>query len=117
MHGGAPVDIITTHLKSKLLTFGGNFSTSNETLRAHTAFFALERRAAEANGLRNHVNGLLTTNRHVIVLGDLNDGPEAATTEILYGPPGGQPRGRMTLRTLLVPFNGPTSRTPGGCSM
>jgi len=39
------------------------------------------------------VNGLLSANRHVIVLGDLNDGTEAATTEIVYGPPGGQPRG------------------------
>jgi predicted extracellular nuclease len=29
----------------------------------------------------------------VVVLGDLNDGPEAATTQILYGPPGNQPRG------------------------
>jgi len=29
----------------------------------------------------------------VVVLGDLNDGPEAATTQILYGPPGSQPRG------------------------
>jgi predicted extracellular nuclease len=28
----------------------------------------------------------------VVVLGDLNDGREAATTQILYGPPGSQPR-------------------------
>lgn len=27
------------------------------------------------------------------MLGDLNDGPEAATTQILYGAPGSQPRG------------------------
>jgi endonuclease/exonuclease/phosphatase family metal-dependent hydrolase len=92
-HNGAPVDVVTAHLKSKLLTFGGNFSTSNETLRAHTAYFALERRAAEANGIREHVTGLLAANRHVVVLGDLNDGTEAATTEVLYGPPGSQPRG------------------------
>ena len=26
-------------------------------------------------------------------MGDLNDGPEAATTQIFYGPPGSQPRG------------------------
>ena len=51
-HGGRPVDVITAHLKSKLLTFRGNFSTTDETLRAHTAFFALERRAAEAVGGR-----------------------------------------------------------------
>ena len=92
-HDGEEIDIVTAHLKSKLLTFQGNFSTTNETLRAHTAYFALERRAAEATSLREHVTGLLSTSRKVVVLGDLNDGPEAATTQILYGPPGDQPRG------------------------
>ena len=29
----------------------------------------------------------------MILLGDFNDGPEAATTQILYGAPGSQPRG------------------------
>jgi hypothetical protein len=33
-HNGADLDIITIHMKSKLLTFGENFSTSDETLRA-----------------------------------------------------------------------------------
>jgi hypothetical protein len=42
---GRQIDIITAHLKSKLLTFGGNFSTNDETLRARTAYFALCRRA------------------------------------------------------------------------
>src|SRR3712207_3297524 len=37
-HDGGEIDIVTAHLKSKLLTFGGNFSTTNETLRAHTAY-------------------------------------------------------------------------------
>ncbi|MGH9256794.1 MAG: endonuclease/exonuclease/phosphatase family protein [Vicinamibacterales bacterium] len=92
-HNGRPVDVVTAHLKSKLLSFGGNFTTTNETLRAHTAYFALERRAAEATSIRDHVNGLLAAGRDVIVLGDLNDGTEAATTEVLYGPPGSQPRG------------------------
>jgi endonuclease/exonuclease/phosphatase family metal-dependent hydrolase len=92
-YNGGQVDVITAHLKSKLLTFGGNFSTNNETLRAQTAYFALERRAAESASIREHVNGLLTAGRNVIMLGDLNDGPEAATTQILYGPPGSQPRG------------------------
>jgi len=92
-HDGGQIDVITAHLKSKLLTFAGNFSTSNETLRAHTAYFALERRAAEATSLRQYVTDRLNANRDVILLGDLNDGPEAATTEILYGPPGSQPRG------------------------
>lgn len=90
---GSEIDIITVHLKSKLLTFGGNFSTTNETLRARTAYFALERRAAEAVSIREHVTNLLGANRDVIVLGDMNDGPEAATTQVMYGPPGSQPKG------------------------
>lgn len=92
-HDGGQIDIVSAHLKSKLLTFGGNFSTMDETLRAHTAYFALERRAAEATSLREYVTDLLAAGRDVVVLGDLNDGPEAATTQILYGPPGSQPRG------------------------
>lgn len=92
-HHGGMIDIVTAHLKSKLLTFKGNFSTTDETLRARTAYFALERRAAEATSLRAHVTGLLLAGRDGIVLGDLNDGSEAATTQILYGPPGSQPRG------------------------
>jgi endonuclease/exonuclease/phosphatase family metal-dependent hydrolase len=92
-HGGGQLDVVTAHLKSKLLTFGNNFSTTNETLRAQTAYFSLERRAAESASVREHVTGLLAAGRQVVVLGDLNDGPEAATTQILYGPPGGQPRG------------------------
>ena len=92
-HNGREIDLITAHLKSKLLTFGEHFSTSNETLRAQTAFFALERRAAEATTLREHVTTLMAAGRAVVVLGDLNDVPKAATTEILYGPPGSQPQG------------------------
>jgi endonuclease/exonuclease/phosphatase family metal-dependent hydrolase len=92
-HDNHEIDIITAHFKSKLLTFSGKFSTSNETLRAQTAFFALDLRAAEATTLREHVTGLLDNGRSVVVLGDFNDGPEAATTQILYGPPGSQPKG------------------------
>ena len=87
-------EVITMRgMRIKLLTFGGNFSTTNETLRAHTAFFALERRAAEATGIREQVTAILPAGRDVILLGDLNDGTEAATTQVLYGPPGSQPRG------------------------
>jgi len=92
-HAGREIDVVTSHMKSKLLTFGANFSTTDETLRAHTAYFALERRAAEATSLREHVTSLLAVGRDVVLLGDLNDGPEAATTQILYGSPGSQPRG------------------------
>lgn len=92
-HEGREIDVVTAHLKSKLLTFGRNFATTNETLRAQTAYFALERRTAEAASLREHITSLLSVDREVVVLGDFNDGPEAATTQILYGPPGSQPRG------------------------
>lgn len=92
-HRGRSVDIVTAHLKSKLLTFGSNFSTTNETLRARAAYFALQIRAAEAATLREHVTDTLAAGRDAILLGDLNDGPEAATTQVLYGPPGSQPRG------------------------
>lgn len=92
-HDGGSIDIVNIHMKSKLLTFGGNFSTSDETLRVQTAYFALERRAAEATTLRELATGLLSAGRRTVVLGDFNDVPQAATTEILYGPPGSQPRG------------------------
>ena len=92
-HNGDEIDIVTVHMKSKLLTFGGNFSTSDETLRAQTGYLALQRRAAEATSLREHATSLLAASRRVIVLGDFNDVHEAATTQLLYGPPGSQPRG------------------------
>lgn len=92
-NGGHDVVIVNTHMKSKLLTFGGNFSTNDETLRARTAYFALQRRSAEATTLREFATGQLAAGRSMIVLGDFNDGPQAATTQILYGPDGSQPRG------------------------
>jgi len=82
------------HLKSKLLTFpGGSFSTRDEGLRARYGAYALYRRAAEAVTVRDAATGLLDgkgKQRAVIVLGDLNDEPAAATTQILYGPPGSE---------------------------
>ncbi|WP_299488965.1 endonuclease/exonuclease/phosphatase family protein [Acaryochloris sp. IP29b_bin.137] len=90
---GEEIDIINIHMKSKLLTFGGNFSTSDERLRVQTAFFALERRAGESTTLRERATALLSSGRRTVVLGDFNDGAQAATTEILYGPSGSQPRG------------------------
>jgi endonuclease/exonuclease/phosphatase family metal-dependent hydrolase len=95
--GDRTIDVITTHLKSKLLTFsGGKFSTRDEGLRARFGAFALNRRAAEAVTVRAAATALLTAaagaggEASVVVLGDLNDGPEAATTQILYGPPGSE---------------------------
>ena len=106
-HNGGQIDVVNTHLKSKLLTFGPNFSTSDETLRARTAYFALQRRAAEATSLREHATGSFRQVGDVVVLGDLNDGPEAATTEIFYGPPGSQPRGPIDATHVTGAFQRP----------
>ena len=91
--GGRAVDLITCHLKSKLLTFpGGRFSTSDEGERARFGAFALNRRAAEAVTVRAAATERLAADSAValIVLGDLNDEPGAATTQILHGPPGSE---------------------------
>jgi endonuclease/exonuclease/phosphatase family metal-dependent hydrolase len=90
-HAGGPITILNAHLKSKLQTFpGGGFTTTDEALRAGVGFFDLVSRAAEAATLRAHATELLKVNTRVIVCGDLNDTAHAATTEILYGPPGSQ---------------------------
>jgi endonuclease/exonuclease/phosphatase family metal-dependent hydrolase len=91
------VHLITAHWKSKLLTFsspsgGSRFTTSDEDERARTAGLALLLRTAEAVALRVKATELM--NRYpdhaVIVLGDLNDVTDAATTQILQGPPGSE---------------------------
>jgi endonuclease/exonuclease/phosphatase family metal-dependent hydrolase len=91
---GTASDVISCHLKSKLLTFpGGRFSTRDEGERARFAVYALNRRAAEAAAIRAFVTALLAgdgQHRALIVAGDLNDGPEAATTQLLHGPPGSE---------------------------
>ncbi|OZG74870.1 hypothetical protein BTA51_00195 [Hahella sp. CCB-MM4] len=92
-YNGGELDIITAHMKSKLLTFGGHFSTTDESLRAQTAFYALQRRSAEAVSIREHASGLLADDRSLVILGDFNDVHESATTQLLYGPPGSQPKG------------------------
>jgi endonuclease/exonuclease/phosphatase family metal-dependent hydrolase len=91
---GTTLDVISCHLKSKLLTFpGGRFSPKDEDERARFAVYALSRRAAEAAAIRAYATDLLAgdgQHRAVIVAGDLNDEPEAATTQLLYGPPGSE---------------------------
>jgi predicted extracellular nuclease len=88
------LDLVVCHLKSKLLTFpGGRFSPRDEGERARFGSYALHRRAAEAVTVRAAADGLLDGaggERRVIVLGDLNDEPPAATTQILLGPPGSE---------------------------
>ena len=86
---GFPLDVIVVHLKSKLLAFpGGLFTTRDELLRARVGALALLKRAAEAATVRTAATQLLQQGRSVAVLGDLNDGPSAATTQLLHGPGG-----------------------------
>jgi hypothetical protein len=90
---GTDVDLITAHFKSKLLTFLPNrFSPHDEGERARLGAYALYRQAAEAVTLRAAATDLLTSDHEaaLMVLGDLNDEVEAATTQILNGPPGSE---------------------------
>jgi endonuclease/exonuclease/phosphatase family metal-dependent hydrolase len=93
---GLTVDLVTAHLKSKLLSFprlgGSSFSPRDETERAQVAGIALMRRMAEAVTLRLRINGLLEGNNRnpLLLLGDFNDVPEAQTSLILNGPPGSE---------------------------
>lgn len=94
---GFSTDVITAHLKSKLLSFprpGGrtSFAPRDEDERAQVAGTALRRRAAEAVTLRMRVTSLLgqATRAPLVLLGDLNDVADAATTQILLGPPGSE---------------------------
>jgi endonuclease/exonuclease/phosphatase family metal-dependent hydrolase len=91
---GTPIDLVTCHLKSKLLEFpGGRFEPTDEGERARFGAYALFRRAAQATTVRDRADTLLAgegRTHPVIVLGDLNDEPLAATTQILLGPPGSE---------------------------
>jgi endonuclease/exonuclease/phosphatase family metal-dependent hydrolase len=96
---GLTVQALTAHLKSKLLTFPGHdpqhprFDTHDEGERARFGLYALDQRAAEAATARAWATDQLQGHgqqRHVLVCGDLNDTPQAATTQILLGPPGSQ---------------------------
>jgi endonuclease/exonuclease/phosphatase family metal-dependent hydrolase len=91
-----PVDLITAHLKSKLLSFprpgGTSFSPRDEAERAQVAGIALMQRTAEAVTLRLRTSALLQGNNRtpLLLLGDFNDVPEAQTSLIVNGPPGSE---------------------------
>lgn len=98
---GKLLTVVCCHLKSKLLSFPGRGGTSrftphDEGERARFGGHALYRRTAEAVLVRGLADQLLVAGgmdgrqNAVVVLGDLNDEPDAATTQILYGPPGPQ---------------------------
>jgi len=92
--GGTDVRLLTCHLKSKLLTYpGGRFAPRTEDERARYGVYALGRRAAESGAVRMHANAHLDgqgRTRALVVLGDLNDTPDAATTQMLLGPGGSE---------------------------
>jgi endonuclease/exonuclease/phosphatase family metal-dependent hydrolase len=92
-----PINLITAHLKSKLLTFpsaagGPRFTPRDEDERARVAGIALLKRTAEAAALRVRANELLARNTRnsLMLLGDMNDVTDAATTQILQGPGGSE---------------------------
>ena len=91
---GRDIRLIATHLKSKLLTFPGNrFNPHDEDERARYATYALDRRAAESATLRMAVTAALgghADQRPLILAGDLNDTAQAATSQLLLGPPGSE---------------------------
>jgi len=93
---GTDVHVVSVHLKSKLLSFPrGRFSTSDEDQRARYGVYALARRGAEAAAVRGFATRLLSSTATsgapaLVVTGDLNDEPGAATTQILLGPPGSE---------------------------
>ena len=94
---GVELNLMTAHLKSKLITYprpGGrsSFSPSDEDERARGAGYALMRRMAEAVALRARANELVKGDGPgLILLGDLNDVTHAATTQLLSGPAGSEP--------------------------
>ena len=87
------ITLAVCHLKSKLLSFpDGRFFARDEGERARYGAYALYRRAAEAATARGVADALFRAlpGRHLVLAGDLNDQPQAATTQILYGQPGSQ---------------------------
>lgn len=95
---GRELVLVACHLKSKLLSFPGTggksrFTPKDEGERARYAAYALGRRTAEAVTVRALADELIDgqgRTRPVMVMGDLNDEPQAATTQILLGPPGSE---------------------------
>ncbi len=86
---GVRVCLIALHLKSKLITYpGGRFAPKSEDERAIGAGLGLLRRTAEAVAVRAYLNELMQPASPVrtIVMGDFNDEPRAATTQLFTGP-------------------------------
>jgi endonuclease/exonuclease/phosphatase family metal-dependent hydrolase len=86
--------VVTTHLKSKLLTFPRDRRYPlDEDERARGAGYALLRRAAEAVAVRVELNTWMPREPDVpvVLAGDMNDEPQAVTTTLLGGPSDSDP--------------------------
>ncbi len=114
--GGQPIDLITCHLKSKLLSFPPGpdgrprFDTGDEGERARVAVYALSRRAAEAATVRAAAT-------------DLHDGQGQHRRPIVCGtsrtclrrrPPRSCPA-RPARRSAPTGSTSPTGATASGC--
>jgi len=109
--GGTEVTVITAHFKSKLISYprlkgvvaGSTFSPNDEDERYRYAAYALYRRTGEALTIRDRLNAILSSGagepdpdaglgreKAVVFCGDLNDQPDAATTQIIQGPTGSE---------------------------
>ncbi|MFO8238323.1 MAG: endonuclease/exonuclease/phosphatase family protein [Prochlorococcaceae cyanobacterium] len=108
---GEAVTVITAHFKSKLISYarrrpdaaGSTFSPRDEDERYRYAAYALYRRTGESVTIRDRINALLSGDqgepdprqgqgreKAVVFCGDLNDQPDAATTQIIQGPSGSE---------------------------
>jgi len=105
---GSPLTIVTAHLKSKLISYdrrpglvgGTQFAPNDEGERLRYAGYAIFRRTGEAMTVRDRLDALLGSaddpstgvgrERAVVLCGDLNDEPTAATTQIVGGPSGSE---------------------------
>lgn len=94
LSSGLRIRLINLHLKSKLITYlptaraNPRFQPRDENERSIGQGLALLRRTAEAVTVRVYLNSLMQPDdtTETIVLGDLNDEPRAATTQLLLGP-------------------------------
>jgi endonuclease/exonuclease/phosphatase family metal-dependent hydrolase len=91
--GATRVRVLTAHLKSKLLSYprgGGrsSFTPVDENERTFATFCATAQRNTEAATLRDFGVSMLGAEpaTRLVVLGDLNDVPAAASTQIFLGP-------------------------------
>jgi endonuclease/exonuclease/phosphatase family metal-dependent hydrolase len=105
---GSPLTVVTAHFKSKLISYerrpglvgGSQFSPNDEGERLRYAGYAIFRRTGEAMTVRDRLDALLGSNddpaaglgreRALVLCGDLNDEPTAATTQIVGGPSGSE---------------------------